>query len=200
MYPLFETIRLSETGAEHFGRHLQRMQESSRMLWGRSVEFPGLLDAILSHRDKTVQKCRVFYNENDFHIDCEAYSVRPIEQLQLVIDDQIDYSHKWSDRTALLSPIQGLPPRADVLFVKNGFLSDTSYANIALWNGKEWHTPSSPLLNGIRRAVLLEQGRMVEKEIAIAAIRKYETVSLLNAMLDLGEVVLHTRSVLPPVK
>lgn len=176
------------------------MQESSRKLWGRPVDFPGLLDAILSLRDKAVQKCRVFYNESDYRIDCEAYHVRPIERLQLVIDDQIDYSHKWSDRTALLSPLRGLPPQADVLFVKNGLLSDTSYANIALWNGKEWHTPSSPLLQGIRRAVLLEQGRMVEMEIGIAAIREYETVSLLNAMLDLGEVMMPATSILPPVK
>ena len=32
----------------------------------------------------------------------------------------------------------------EILITRNGLLTDTSIANIALFNGKEWHTPKHP--------------------------------------------------------
>ena len=38
----------------------------------------------------------------------------------------------------------------EILITRNGLLTDTSIANIALFNGKEWHTPKHPLLKGVQ--------------------------------------------------
>ena len=66
----------------------------------------------------------------------------------------------------------------DILIVKNGLLTDTSIANIALYDGNDWYTPLHPLLKGTKRAELLDKGVLKEKEI------KYHTAThLLNAAL-----------------
>ena len=55
----------------------------------------------------------------------------------------------------------------DILIVKNGLLTDTSIANIALYDGNDWYTPLHPLLKGTKRAELLDKGVLKEKEIKI---------------------------------
>ena len=51
----------------------------------------------------------------------------------------------------------------DILIVKNGLLTDTSIANIALYDGNDWYTPLHPLLKGTKRAELLDKGVLKEK-------------------------------------
>jgi 4-amino-4-deoxychorismate lyase len=45
------------------------------------------------------------------------------------------------------------------------------------------------LLNGVKRQALLASGVLIEKTITIDDLAQYECVSLINAMLDPGEVV-----------
>ena len=52
------------------------------------------------------------------------------------------------------------------LIVKDGYLTDTSIANIALYDGYTWFTPAHPLLRGTKRAELLNKQLIVEKDIA----------------------------------
>ena len=78
----------------------------------------------------------------------------------------------------------------DILIVRRHLLTDTSIANIALFDGKHWHTPQSPLLKGTKRAELLDKGILSERKIHVEDIPSYSTVRLFNAMIDWGELEL----------
>ena len=78
----------------------------------------------------------------------------------------------------------------DVLIVKDGCLTDTSIANVALYDGKMWCTPSHPLLRGTKRAELLDKKIIVEKDIPQAHLGKYSKIMLFNAMIDWGCIIL----------
>ena len=78
----------------------------------------------------------------------------------------------------------------DVLVVRKGWLTDTSICNIALWNGKQWITPSKPLLAGTKRASLLEQGEIATGDIRPDDLPAYSRIRLFNAMIEFGEIEL----------
>ncbi|WP_309546477.1 aminotransferase class IV [Hoylesella marshii] len=78
----------------------------------------------------------------------------------------------------------------DVLIVRNGLLTDTSYTNIALYDGYQWFTPATPLLEGTMRASLLDSGMLIEKDILLSDLPHYQYIALFNAMIDMGELVL----------
>ena len=71
----------------------------------------------------------------------------------------------------------------DILIVKKGYLTDTSIANIALFDG-EWKTPKYPLLKGTTRQRLLDNGKIHEDDIKVQDIGRFSKVALLNAMID----------------
>ncbi|MEQ8809522.1 MAG: aminotransferase class IV, partial [Imperialibacter sp.] len=73
---------------------------------------------------------------------------------------------------------------------RNGLLTDCSYTNVCFWDGSKWHTPSEPLLAGTKRASLLEKGLISERKIVVNDIKYFESVTLINAMLEPGIIVL----------
>jgi 4-amino-4-deoxychorismate lyase len=78
------------------------------------------------------------------------------------------------------------------LIVSGGLITDFAYANAAFFDGKDWYTPAHPLLLGTRRERLLAQKRIHPADIRPSHLHRYLQVSPINAMLDLGEVVLDT--------
>ncbi len=71
--------------------------------------------------------------------------------------------------------------------MKNGFVTDTSYANIVFWDGGKWITPTSPLLHGTARDRLLDSNQITEAEIAIDDLKNYSKAKIINAMIDMDE-------------
>ena len=71
----------------------------------------------------------------------------------------------------------------DILIVKNGFITDTSIANIAFFDGKKWFTPKTCLLRGTTRERLLKEKKIFEKDIRVEDIKRYKKIALLNAMI-----------------
>jgi len=133
-----------------------------------------------------VHKCRVIYDASIRQIEFRPYQIKPLRSLQLIEDSDIDYTHKWLDRRRLQRHVAHANAD-DVLIVKNGLLTDTSYANVALFDGTQWLTPAIPLLAGTRRRQLLEQGFMVEAELKPSDLAHFRFVKLMNAMLAWSE-------------
>jgi 4-amino-4-deoxychorismate lyase len=83
----------------------------------------------------------------------------------------------------------------DVLLLKNGLLTDTSICNIAFFDGRCWLTPAKPLIYGVNRASLLEEGKIIEKDIKLDELKKFSNVRLFNAMIEFGEIELKIRDI-----
>ena len=83
----------------------------------------------------------------------------------------------------------------DVLLLKNGYLTDTSFANIALFDGVNWYTPRIPLIYGVNRTQLIEHGILIEKDITSCDLVNFIRVSLFNAMNEFGSIELDISSI-----
>lgn len=120
-------------------------------------------------------------------MSCQTYVPRKIGSLQIVYDDDVDYSFKKRDRSYLnlLKLQQG--DADEILIVKQGIITDTSFTNVAFFDGHQWFTPSAPLLRGTMRASLLDRHAVIERDIRVADLSSYRAVSLINAMLPLRQ-------------
>ncbi len=168
--------------------HEARLNRTRRDLWG--VDTPlnlGEMLEIPDFVDEEKHKCRVTYGPEILKIEWERYLPRPITSLRLVQDDTIEYAHKYKNRDHL-NQLHALRGNCDdVLIVKNVLITDTSYANVAFFDGINWYTPEVPLLPGTQRAFLLDEGVLIPREIKVGDLARYSSVKLFNAMLDWEE-------------
>ena len=195
MYPFVETIRIEQGRACRLSYHNERLNATRRHFWV-GCEPICLEEHLHLSPDMDGMKCRVVYDGTGIReITYAPYRVRPVRSLRLVCADSIDYTYKSTDREALnrLFVLRG--EQDDVLIVHRGLLTDTSIANIALWDGTGWYTPRLPLLKGTHRAALLDEGIIRERDIPAEALPSYFSIRLFNAMIGWGVVELPVSSV-----
>ena len=72
----------------------------------------------------------------------------------------------------------------EIIIIKNSIVTDTSIANIAIFDGNIWLTSKNCLLKGTTRNRLLEDKFLVEKDITINMLKKASKIALMNAMID----------------
>ena len=183
-----ETIKIKAGKAMALSYHQARMKRTMQHFF-TGMEIPNLEDVLMPSPDMDLYKARVVYGEHGIEdIQYAPYAMREIHTLKIVRDDHIDYSFKSTDRSALnrLSALKG--DYDEIIIIKNGLVTDTSFTNIAIYKDGKWLTPKHPLLMGTKRAALLEKGIIQEADITLDDLMKAEKVSLFNAMIDFGEL------------
>lgn len=186
--PLFiETIRLANGQLFNLHFHSKRLNYTRFSHFGAKSEWDLTQMIIVPENFKEgLFKCRLTYGEQIEKIEFEVYQSRLVQCLRLVNNDNdnVDYNFKYQNRTFLNELFSQRGEADDVLIIKNGFVTDTSYANIVFWNGQQWITPDTFLLAGTQRARLLEEGIIVEQKIRAKDIPQYSHARLINSMLD----------------
>lgn len=182
---LLETLRCLDGDLENLSYHEARLYRARRELFGATDRWQ--LDELIQIPETLtpgqVYRCRVTYGaERIESVEFIPYQMRPIRSLELVLADDLDYAHKYADRSALNAFVER-STADEVLFVKNGLLTDTSYANVALFDGAYWYTPHAPLLAGTRRAHLLAAGVLIPERLAVEDLGYFQKIRLLNALL-----------------
>jgi 4-amino-4-deoxychorismate lyase len=130
-------------------------------------------------------KCRLLYTAQGIEtIEFHAYTPQPPRTLQIIEAPKLAYSAKYADRTALEALKAQRKQADDILITQDGFITDTSYCNVAFFDGKAWLTPEKPLLEGTTRARLLEAGKLQVAPLHIADLPTLVCLRLFNAMLD----------------
>jgi len=143
------------------------------------------LSSLFNAPKKGLYRCRIRYNiDKLLGIEYISYKKREINSLKLVYDDKIEYKYKSTFRGQIDRLFDKRSNCDDILIVKNSLITDTSIANIALLKDKIWYTPKTTLLDGTTRARYLKDNRLVLKDISVEEIDSYESVALLNAMVD----------------
>ena len=179
---ILETIKIFNGKIFHIEYHQNRYEKVLKSFGIK--KFKNLKEYITPPKNG-LYRCRIVYDlENNLSITYHLYKKREINSLKLVYDDTIEYSVKSINREKLNQLYEQRERCDDVLIVKNSFITDTSIANIALLKKGIWYTPKNSLLQGTTKIRLLEEGKMVEKDILVKDIYNYERVALLNAMID----------------
>jgi 4-amino-4-deoxychorismate lyase len=180
-----ETIRIEDGKAAHLSYHQARL-EATLQAYRLHVHYD--LAALIAPPSSGLLRCRALYDATSITFSYTPYVPRTFDALYAVYDDTIAYPYKTTDREHLNQLFDRRHDQADVAIIKKGFLRDTTIANIALFDGRRWVTPSNPLLHGTARARLIEEGFLLEKPIPAAAIPTYEKVAIMNAMIGFVEV------------
>lgn len=182
-----ETIKIKDGKAMNLSCHQARMERTvSHFFEGQVV--PNLNDILSPTADMHFYKARVIYGKGGIEdVQYAPYTMRTIKSLKVVRDDTVDYSFKSTDRTFLNRLFSMKGDCDEIIIVKNGLVADTSFTNIAVYDGDVWLTPKQPLLMGTKRAQLLGEGKLREADITLEQLMKAEKVSLINAMIELGE-------------
>ena len=183
---LFETIRLEDGVFMNLEYHNLRFNRSREAHFGLK-EWLSLENLLVVPSDcKTgIYKCKVSYSSNVDEIEIIPYQKRAIDSLKLVEDNTISYNHKYSDRTHLLELMTRRGDCDDILIVKDGYITDTSFSNIVFFDGEKWVTPARPLLRGTMRESLLKRNLIGEENITVDDLNKIKEARLINAMLPL---------------
>jgi 4-amino-4-deoxychorismate lyase len=130
-------------------------------------------------------KVRISYTKNEFSITHEPYQQKHIHSLRIVESDRIDYSQKWENRSEIEKLYLQKGEASDIVIVKQKKVTDSSYANLLLWDDHRWITPTSFLLNGVMRQYLLDTGVIQEKAVNYKDMKLYSKVKLINAMVGM---------------
>lgn len=187
-----ETIRIDRGRAENLCRHERRMNLTLRRLYGMDARSADSISASLADRlplspDMDNMKCRVVYDSKGIcEVTISPYVMRPVHSLRLVCSDDIEYTYKSTDREAINRLFARRGEQDDIIIVKNNLLTDTSIANIALYDGNRWYTPRQPLLCGTRRSLLTDHGMLHEADISPQMLPCFRSIMLFNAMIAWG--------------
>lgn len=182
---LLETIRCESGEAHHLPYHEQRMKRSLQTLGYRTYYD---LNALISPPDNALYRCRFLYDQNGYTIEYHPYAPKKITSLRLVHADTLEYPLKFADRDALNALQEKRGECDNVLIVKNGLITDTTIANIALYIDGKWLTPATPILEGTTRARLIDNKTLDTAYLTPSDCAKATKIAIMNAMVGFVEV------------
>jgi 4-amino-4-deoxychorismate lyase len=188
MSRLLETVKIKNRQMLNLYYHNERMNRSRMEFFG-CTEIIDLKDivSVPGYLTDDVYKCRIIYNPDIESVEFERYNPKKIQTLKIVECNNIDYSYKFADRSVFAELQKQRGGCDDILIVKNGFITDTSFSNIVFFDGEKAVTPSTPLLKGTMREKLIKDGKISESDICLKDLQKFQSVKLINAMLDLDD-------------
>ena len=185
---LLETIRLADGKAPLLQRHQARVDRSRQRYYAKAPAFrlQEVLDGLDLPREG-VYKLRLLYRAGLESHELMPYTVRPVNSLRVVPADELTYCRKYADRSGIERLFARRENCDDILMVQRGHVTDSSYANLAFFDGSRWYTPAWPLLRGTRRAELIERGTLLPTVIRVRDLPHFESVRLLNGMMEWEE-------------
>jgi 4-amino-4-deoxychorismate lyase len=185
MSQLIESIKLLDGNFCNVFYHEQRMIRSLEQLFG--IEDDIHLDKFLNSLDPPkagLYKCRILYDDKTRDVEFIPYQAKAIRTLKIVHHNRISYDFKFANRKTIDKLYLKREQNDDILIVKNGKVTDSSFANIVFKNGKDWITPWHPLLAGTMRQKLIESNKITPEKILEGDIKTFESFKLINSMME----------------
>lgn len=187
MSRFIETIRVENGVAFLLERHQQRMERTFEAFQKDNlIDLKEVFHSLEIPSDGLF-KWRLLYDLNgDFSSELLSYQVLKFKDFQLVNDDNVNYHFKFEDRAAL-NQLKAQAEAQEIIIVRQGKITDTSFSNLLFKKGEHWVTPKSFLLNGVQRQYLLAENKIEEVEITLNNIIGFSHFQLINAMNRMNE-------------
>lgn len=196
MCRLFETIKIIGGKPQNLSLHDERMNRSRRELFGTNDPLKLSDYIVVPDADKdSIIRCRVTYAISINSVEFSPYIPADIKTLKTVDAGTLVYDYKYLDRSGLTALID---KRAadDILIIRNGCITDVSFANIVFTDGGCWITPDTPLLPGTMRELLLREGLIKTGRITINDLSLFTHFRLINAMLGFDAALLPVSNII----
>ncbi len=174
----FETVKCDDGVAYNLDYHNRRI--------ARTIMINIYLQEYILPISDELLKCKVLYDKYGvLDVLFERYKKREIKSFKLIYDDNIIYKNKSTNRSQL-EKLFDLKNEADeIIIIKNGLVTDTSIANIAIFDGNIWLTPKTSLLRGTTQERLIENKQLIQTDISVEMLKKAKKIALLNAMIGM---------------
>ncbi|OYU65610.1 MAG: chorismate-binding protein [Cytophagaceae bacterium BCCC1] len=185
MYQFFESIKLQDGKMHLLDLHSERLNRT------RNAFFENIKDINLEkelmipcEKKNGLYKVKVVYAKYLESVTIDSYIIKVHHKIKLLEKPNIKYDFKFLDRKILDEDFYQNADFDDVIFLKNGILTDATYSNLVFFDGNTWFTPENYLLNGVRRKALLDSGIITEKKILKDDIQCFQKIAFINAMRD----------------
>ena len=181
---LLESIRVKNGRLPLLTLHQRRMDRARRAHFPKSpvIKLAKMIPE-LEIPERGLFKLRIEYADRVLMTELVSYEARPIGSLRLVAAPEVNYTHKYTDRSTIHAAYRQRGRHDDVLMTQGGYLMDTSYGNVALYDGRHWYTPSYPMLRGVRREKLLAEKLIRPAIIRARDLNNFQSLRVMNAML-----------------
>lgn len=183
-----ESIKLKNGKIYHLSYHQKRVEKTFLTM------FSNFNVLNLEHELQKIAlppiglyKIRLEYDHTSYKIEIFPYQIKTIRTIQIIHCDTISYPFKSTNR-AIFSELKNRSFADEIIIIKNGLVTDTSFSNLVFYKENQWFTPNSFLLNGTCRKRLLFERKIQQKPIKQTDIKYFEKIGIINAMIDLGEV------------
>ena len=196
MCQLFETIKIIGGEPQNLSMHDKRMNRSRRKLFGNNdlLKLSDYIAVPNADKDRII-RCRVIYAISINSIEFSPYIPTNIKTLKIVDAGTLVYDYKYLDRSRLTALIDK-SAADDILIMRNGCVTDVSFANIVFTDGERWITPDTPLLQGTMRKLLLLKGLIKMDRITINDLSLFTHFRLINAMLGFDAPLLPVSNII----
>lgn len=183
MSQFLESIKILDGVPQNLNYHQNRVEKTLKDNYVdcQRVELEEIIK-IPQNICKGLFKCRVLYDHKKVNISFTSYEISKIETLKIVDGLNISYDYKFANRDSINKLFKQKGNCDDILIVKNGLVTDTSFANIAFYDGMNWLTPEKPLLYGTCRDRLVAASKIIPIRIHVSEISQYKYFAIFNAM------------------
>ena len=182
MSQFIESIRIHNGVAENLAFHQKRVNKTLGQKTGEGLNLNELIQE-LQIPENGLFEWRLEYSKDIIKQNqLIPYAERTVKRIQLVEAPDLKYALKYSDRNSFRRLL--IQSNADdIIITQNGYLTDASYSNLFFWDGQQWATPSTPLLNGTQREIILNKKLALEKQIHRNDLSNYTHFKRVNAMM-----------------
>ena len=183
MYPFFETIRYVNGVLENVSYHQARINRTVSALGGETSIQLDKTQLVHDFEKDIVYKIKCLYNlEGAYHIEKAVYHKKTIQTVSIHQAALEEYQYKYTNRNWLNEALKNAGTD-EMIILQNNMIKDGNYANLVFFNGSEWHTPLHPLLLGTHRARLIDENKIIEKDITLSDLANYTILKYINAMM-----------------
>lgn len=183
-----ESIKLQDGILYNLPLHQERMYNTIKEVFKKDNQINLASIEIPENVKQGLFKCRVIYNQELLSIEYQPYILKNVNSISLVYDDEISYTFKSLNKDHINRLVEKNKAE-EILIVKNGYITDTSRSNVVFEDETGFYTPTTYLLKGTKREMLLNSNRIKERKIRVEDIKHYKTMYLINAMIDIEDNV-----------